>query len=309
VAASISDFEAYFDAPERTIFLPSDLLEPQFEHSSFLIDGLVSIHPCFDDTIKSSSVVDSFAPGYLGSDLSTNFASPNSTSLHLDTDFGPDFHFDTGDQSHCFDPSFIGNIDFSLDDLVNDPFLFGTAAGLQGDNIPPTLFSAQRLDNDPSLVPSSEIASQFSTPTVDILQAPSRDLTPPISSAISSAIITIECTWPSCSKPFASITEYNHHFKNHSKPFLCELCPARHATKRHLDRHVNECHSNVEKYYCPIASCKRSRIGGRSFPRAENCRRHVVRVHNEEGLDMDDETRRIREARKKGRRASDLTIS
>jgi hypothetical protein len=46
----------------------------------------------------------------------------------------------------------------------------------------------------------------------------------------------------------------------------------------------------------------------------ENCRRHLVSVHklygaDIDGLGMDEETRRIREVRKKGKRTKDLAIS
>jgi hypothetical protein len=133
----------------------------------------------------------------------------------------------------------------------------------------------------------------------------------------------IQCTWPSCSKVFPSIHVYkfvdpslslfrvanipSHHFKNHSRPFQCVFCPARHATKRQRDRHVNERHNNTEGYYCSMLACPRSLAsGGKPFPRIENCRRHMVMVHKfsaeqARSCDMDEETRRVRAGRKIGR--------
>jgi hypothetical protein len=98
------------------------------------------------------------------------------------------------------------------------------------------------------------------------------------------------------------MTEYNHHFKNHSKPFICPHCPARQATKRHLDRHINERHNGDELYFCPVEGCKRAR-GGRGFPRTENCKRHVRKVHKEGGeerigVDIDEKTRKASRVRK-----------
>ncbi|KAF8855197.1 hypothetical protein BDZ45DRAFT_728270 [Acephala macrosclerotiorum] len=129
----------------------------------------------------------------------------------------------------------------------------------------------------------------------------------------------IQCTWPSCEKSFRTMTEYNHHFKNHSKPFICPQCPARRATKRHLDRHINEKHIGSECYYCPVEGCKRARRGkggGRGFPRIENCRRHVRKVHKGEvewrdgvevevDIDVDEETMKVVFGRRLNRKVPD----
>jgi hypothetical protein len=137
----------------------------------------------------------------------------------------------------------------------------------------------------------------------------------------------IQCTWPSCNKVFPSVHTYkcaaypfvamcstnviSHHSKSHTKPFKCTHCPARRATKRHLDRHVNENHNNLEKYYCSVAECKRSLDnGGKPFPRIENCRRHMKMVHKfiadqARLCVMDEETMRIRRERKIARRVGE----
>lgn len=77
---------------------------------------------------------------------------------------------------------------------------------------------------------------------------------------------------------------------------------------------MNERHSLVEKYYCPVEACKRSRVCGNPFPRAENCRRHMMRAHRGSGcdgkgmrgvavdVDLDEVTRDMRQARKRSRR-------
>jgi hypothetical protein len=97
----------------------------------------------------------------------------------------------------------------------------------------------------------------------------------------------------------------SHHCKNHTKPFQCPLCPARQATKRQHHRHVNECHSHTEKYYCTNSACKQSSAqNGKGFSREENCRKHMRRVHNmtsdqAQDCDMDEATRDIRVERKR----------
>lgn len=119
----------------------------------------------------------------------------------------------------------------------------------------------------------------------------------------------IECTWPTCGKTFKSKSDYNHHCKSHTRPFKCSTCTARHATKRQLDRHVNERHTQIERYYCTVRSCRRSMIDdGKPFPREDNCRKHMRNAHHmsEEQAricEMDEETKRIRRERKAGRRS------
>lgn len=103
----------------------------------------------------------------------------------------------------------------------------------------------------------------------------------------------------------SATNNFSHHFKNHSRPFQCGFCPARHATKRQQDRHVNERHNNIEGYYCSVTTCVRSLAsGGKSFSRIENCRRHMMMAHKftaEQAriCDMDEETRKICAGRKR----------
>ena len=50
----------------------------------------------------------------------------------------------------------------------------------------------------------------------------------------------------------------------------------RFGTKTHLDRHVNDKHKKSRKFYCQAPGCPYSRHGGKSFPRKDNWRRHMV---------------------------------
>ncbi|KAE9376486.1 hypothetical protein N431DRAFT_479736 [Stipitochalara longipes BDJ] len=114
----------------------------------------------------------------------------------------------------------------------------------------------------------------------------------------------ITCAWHGCQKVFSTVSDYNHHCKSHTRPHQCSMCRARFANKGHLARHVNECHTHAEKYYCPIATCKRSQSSGRMLPflREDNCQKHIKK-HRLRGLqakecDMDNVTKDLRKGRK-----------
>jgi hypothetical protein len=130
------------------------------------------------------------------------------------------------------------------------------------------------------------------------------------SPASSSSVMTagsISCTWPGCERSFPLRADYNHHFLNHSRPFKCPQCSARHATKRHLDRHINihlRPDLRSEMYYCSVNGCGRSVGGvGQPFGRHDNFKRHLTGQHgfsDEEAqacveAQKSEETRRRRE--------------
>jgi hypothetical protein len=114
-------------------------------------------------------------------------------------------------------------------------------------------------------------------------------------SAVSiSSTTRIACTWPECNKSFPTRSSYkfvnphvplpilippiSKHFLNHSRPFQCHICPLRHATKRHLSRHINV-HLTTERYYCSVNCCKRpAGREGKGF-RDDNYKRHLILVH------------------------------
>jgi len=158
------------------------------------------------------------------------------------------------------------------------------------------------------LISSKQYRGLESDLCVVVDSLPSSGGTSPTNSSSSS----IECTWPQCGKAFKTTSDYNHHCKNHTRPFQCPSCSSRHPTKRQLHRHINACHLQTEKYYCPIPTCKRSRLkGGRPFPREDNCRKHMrtTLAHRltsveEVACDMDQETKRIRMERKVAKRVA-----
>jgi hypothetical protein len=204
--------------------------------------------------------------------------------------------------------NFIQSIDESQSRDELGTFSFQARTDLDTSNPSATVQQPSVGLSEPAISNSYSPSSTFNDePFVDANLSESRSSLADSPSALSSGD-GIQCTWPSCNKAFPSIHIYNHHFKNHSRPFQCSFCPARHATKRQRDRHVNECHSNTEGYYCSVLGCPRSLAsGGKLFPRIENCKRHMMMVHKftsdqARACDMDEETRRIRAGRRVGRR-------
>ncbi|PVH84754.1 hypothetical protein DL98DRAFT_70112 [Cadophora sp. DSE1049] len=165
----------------------------------------------------------------------------------------------------------------------------------------------------------STYRSSLSTP-------PMRHQTDSIATTVrSSSVSLITCSWQGCDKVFSTKVDLNHHLRYHIKLFQCPHCSLKQATKRLLDRHINERHFLTEKYYCSFEGCPRSKEGGsgngaRYFTREDNCKRHMRQIHGrmsgaDEGLlghthkvgpvkvactivDMDDATRQIRRKRR-----------
>lgn len=152
---------------------------------------------------------------------------------------------------------------------------------------------------------------QPDNPTSSLSSIPSPD-SGPVDSAQPSTFPNetgITCAWLGCQKVFSTVSDYNHHCKSHTRPHQCSACCARFANKRHLNRYVNECHTHAEKYYCPVATCKRSKASGRMLPflREDNCQKHM-KTHRLRGLqliwcDMDESTKNVRLKRKIERQA------
>lgn len=80
---------------------------------------------------------------------------------------------------------------------------------------------------------------------------------------------------------FDQIHKLNHHKRYHDRPHECPHagCTMRFGTKTHLDRHINDKHFKTRKFYCTVHDCPYSKQGGKSFPRKDNWRRHMVNKH------------------------------
>lgn len=85
-----------------------------------------------------------------------------------------------------------------------------------------------------------------------------------------------------CNRMFDQIHKLNHHKRYHDRPHECTHpgCNMRFGTKTHLDRHINDKHMRAKKFYCMQSDCPYSRQGGKSFPRKDNWRRHMLNKHS-----------------------------
>ncbi|WYZ39266.1 hypothetical protein EsH8_III_001180 [Colletotrichum jinshuiense] len=84
-----------------------------------------------------------------------------------------------------------------------------------------------------------------------------------------------------CGRFFDQVHKLNHHKRYHERPHECAHpnCGKRFGTKTHLDRHINDKHKKTKKFHCTVSTCPYSKAGGKSFPRKDNWRRHMVNIH------------------------------
>ncbi|CAK7218792.1 hypothetical protein SBRCBS47491_003625 [Sporothrix bragantina] len=134
--------------------------------------------------------------------------------------------------------------------------------------------SPQRLApnfNSPLSVPGSSGPSRPMSPSSN------QGSTPGQSSSTSPRTFACE----ECGRVFDQVHKLNHHKRYHERPHECTFpdCGKRFGTRTHLDRHVNDKHSKSRKYHCTEEGCPYSVPGGKSFPRKDNWRRHMVNKH------------------------------
>ncbi|KAI1163578.1 hypothetical protein F5B18DRAFT_312329 [Nemania serpens] len=93
---------------------------------------------------------------------------------------------------------------------------------------------------------------------------------------------------PECSREFDQIHKLNHHKRYHDRTHECPYagCDRKFGTKTHLDRHINDRHLKLKAYHCTEPTCAWFK-GGKSFPRKDNWRRHMVKKHGSTPQDFD----------------------
>lgn len=93
------------------------------------------------------------------------------------------------------------------------------------------------------------------------------------------------CDEPGCSQVFDQPHKLKHHQRYHTKDHKCTYpgCGKGFGTKTHLQRHINDRHEKKKKFHCAIPGCDYSRQGGKGFPRKDNWKRHMTKIH---GLDQ-----------------------
>eukprot|EP00048_Salpingoeca_helianthica_P009094 m.130353 g.130353 ORF g.130353 m.130353 type:complete len:115 (+) comp14773_c7_seq1:890-1234(+) len=80
------------------------------------------------------------------------------------------------------------------------------------------------------------------------------------------------CTWPGCTKTFASRQPLLRHYLIHTneRPHQCPDCPASFRCSSHLKRHARQ-HSGLRPYSCPECD--------KSYTDRTGLTRHMVSVH------------------------------
>ncbi|POR34169.1 Zinc finger transcription factor ace1 [Tolypocladium paradoxum] len=90
------------------------------------------------------------------------------------------------------------------------------------------------------------------------------------------------CTEPGCKQVFGQLHKLKHHQRYHSKDHKCPYanCGKGFGTKTHLQRHINDRHEKKKKFHCSVQDCDYSRAKGKGFPRKDNWKRHMTKIHN-----------------------------
>ncbi|OAA55636.1 Zinc finger domain-containing protein, C2H2-type [Cordyceps fumosorosea ARSEF 2679] len=91
-----------------------------------------------------------------------------------------------------------------------------------------------------------------------------------------------QCDEPGCTQSFDQPHKLKHHQRYHSKDHKCPYpaCGKGFGTKTHLQRHINDRHEKKKKFHCSMEGCDYSKFGGRAFPRKDNWKRHMMKIHN-----------------------------
>ncbi|KAI5464176.1 hypothetical protein BGZ63DRAFT_146926 [Mariannaea sp. PMI_226] len=90
------------------------------------------------------------------------------------------------------------------------------------------------------------------------------------------------CNEPGCGQVFDQPHKLKHHQRYHTKEHKCHYpgCGKGFGTKTHLQRHINDRHEKKKKFHCAVPGCDYSRQGGKGFPRKDNWKRHMTKIHN-----------------------------
>ncbi|KAJ4194348.1 hypothetical protein NW767_007031 [Fusarium falciforme] len=90
------------------------------------------------------------------------------------------------------------------------------------------------------------------------------------------------CDEPGCHQVFDQPHKLKHHQRYHTRDHKCPYpnCPKGFGTKTHLQRHINDRHEKKKKFHCSVPGCDYSKQGGKGFPRKDNWKRHMTKIHN-----------------------------
>ncbi|PHH66371.1 hypothetical protein CDD81_7426 [Ophiocordyceps australis] len=90
------------------------------------------------------------------------------------------------------------------------------------------------------------------------------------------------CKEPGCNQAFGAPHKLKHHTRYHRREHKCPFpnCEKGFGTRTHLQRHINDRHDKKKKFHCTVQGCEYSKTGGKAFPRKDNWKRHMTKIHN-----------------------------
>lgn len=127
-----------------------------------------------------------------------------------------------------------------------------------------------------SLSPMPPSSAFPGVPSFAVKQEPESSASPEATGPSSSS--GLQCD--KCGRSFDHLHQLNHHRRYHDRKHACPYngCDRRFGTKTHLERHVNDIHLKSKAYHCTDPGCAWY-AGGKSFPRKDNWRRHMMNKH------------------------------
>ncbi|PHH78308.1 hypothetical protein CDD82_3113 [Ophiocordyceps australis] len=100
-------------------------------------------------------------------------------------------------------------------------------------------------------------------------------------SSLTSASV-FRCKEPGCNQSFGAPHKLKHHTRYHRREHKCTFpdCGKGFGTRTHLQRHINDRHDKKKLFHCTVQGCEYSKTGGKAFPRKDNWKRHMTKIHN-----------------------------
>ncbi|KAJ4383721.1 hypothetical protein N0V85_008457 [Neurospora sp. IMI 360204] len=181
-------------------------------------------------------------------------------------------------------PDFDQNTNFAPLMVPNSPANYSTGGFSSNQGMSPGGLSANGYSSSQGMSPGGFSVNDFGNQVMypqglSPSSIPQSGMSPATPSSSGASPRVFACD--QCHREFDQIHKLNHHKRYHERPHECTHpgCTMRFGTKTHLDRHINDKHKKTRQFHCTVPECPWSRQGGRSFPRKDNWRRHMINKH------------------------------
>ncbi|EAA36598.1 hypothetical protein GE21DRAFT_2024 [Neurospora crassa] len=183
-------------------------------------------------------------------------------------------------------PDFDQNTNFAPLMVPNSPANFSSSTGGFSSNqgMSPGALSVNDYSSSQGMSPGGLLVNDYGAQVMypqglSLSSIPQSGMSPTTPSSSGASPRVFACD--QCHREFDQIHKLNHHKRYHERPHECTHpgCTMRFGTKTHLDRHINDKHKKTRQFHCTVPECPWSRQGGRSFPRKDNWRRHMINKH------------------------------